>query len=148
MITEKGLHESSTKLQQKGTVLLAMIGEGKTRGQAAILEIDATHNQNIAAIQVSKTPCNSKYIYYFLELNYENIRRTGSGNNQKALNKEREKAIRFPFTTFAEQNEIVSILDMKLSIHDNIEKYIEDSLEKAEILRQSTLKQAFEGKLV
>lgn len=147
-ITQKGLLESSTKLQPKGTVLLAMIGEGKTRGQAAILDIEAAHNQNIAAIQVSKTPCSSKYIYYFFELNYENVRRTGSGNNQKALNKERVKAIRIPFTSFNEQKEIVRMIDMKLSINESIDRYIDDALEKANAMRQSILKQAFEGELV
>ena len=60
MITENGLQNSSTNVQPIGTVLLAMIGEGKTRGQAAILNIPAAHNQNTAAILVSKTPCNPK----------------------------------------------------------------------------------------
>ena len=96
-ITEDGLNNSSTNVQPIGTVLLAMIGEGKTRGQAAILNIPAAHNQNTAAILVSETPCIPKYIYYFLQLNYDNTRRVGSGNNQKALNKERVKAIHFPF---------------------------------------------------
>lgn len=44
MITQHGLNNSSTNLQPIGTVLLAMIGEGKTRGQAAILNIPAAHN--------------------------------------------------------------------------------------------------------
>ena len=106
-ITEEGLKHSSTNIQPIGTVMLAMIGEGKTRGQAAILAVPAAHNQNTAAILVPKTPCNSKYVYYFLQMNYENTRRVGSGNNQKALNKERVRALRIPFTSFAEQKEIV-----------------------------------------
>lgn len=101
-ITEDGLNNSSTNVQPIGTVLLAMIGEGKTRGQAAILNIPAAHNQNTAAILVSETPCIPKYIYYFLQLNYDNTRRVGSGNNQKALNKERVKAIHFPFCSSVE----------------------------------------------
>lgn len=74
MITDIGLKNASSNLQPIGTVLLAMIGEGKTRGQSAILNIPAAHNQNTAAILVSKTLCQPKYIYYFLQLNYENTR--------------------------------------------------------------------------
>ena len=146
-ITEAGLANSSTNLQPAGTVLLAMIGEGKTRGQAAILNTNAAHNQNTAAILVSKTPCDPKYIYYFLLLNYENTRRVGSGNNQKALNKERVRALRFPFTSFEEQRIIVCNIESRFSVFDSIERTIDASLQQAEVLRQSILKQAFEGGL-
>lgn len=146
-ITEAGLANSSTNLQPAGTVLLAMIGEGKTRGQAAILNTNAAHNQNTAAILVSKTPCDPKYIYYFLLLNYENTRRVGSGNNQKALNKERVRALRFPFTSFEEQRIIVANIESRFSVFDSIERTINASLQQAESLRQSILKQAFEGSL-
>ena len=146
-ITENGLKNSSTNLQPIGTVMLAMIGEGKTRGQAAILNIPAAHNQNTAAILVSKTPCQPQYVYYFLEINYENIRRIGSGNNQKALNKERVRALLFPFCSFKEQKIIVKEIESRLSICDQIEKTIEQSLQQAEAMRQSILKQAFEGRL-
>lgn len=147
MITDIGLKNASTNLQPIGTVLLAMIGEGKTRGQSAILNIPAAHNQNTAAILVSKTLCQPKYIYYFLQLNYENTRRVGSGNNQKALNKERVRAIRVPFAPIAEQSIIVKEIEKRLSICDNIEKAVDAALAQADAMRQSILKQAFEGKL-
>jgi Restriction endonuclease S subunits len=146
-ITEEGLKHSSTNIQPIGTVMLAMIGEGKTRGQAAILAVPAAHNQNTAAILVPKTPCNSKYVYYFLQMNYENTRRVGSGNNQKALNKERVRALRIPFTSFAEQKEIVEKIESRLSVCDSIEQTVDAALQQADALRQSILKEAFERRL-
>lgn len=146
-ITEDGLNHSSTNVHPKGTVMLAMIGEGKTRGQAAILNISAAHNQNTAAILVSKTKCQPKYVYYFLQMNYENTRRVGSGNNQKALNKERVRALRFPFCSFEEQKEIVSEIESRISVCDNIEETVNHTLNRAETMRQSILKMAFEGGL-
>lgn len=146
MITDIGLKNASTNLQPIGTVLLAMIGEGKTRGQSAILNIPAAHNQNTAAILVSKTLCQPKYIYYFLQLNYENTRRVGSGNNQKALNKERVRAIRVPFAPIAEQSIIVKEIEKRLSICENIEQTVNTALAQADAMRQSILKQTFEGK--
>lgn len=144
-ITEEGLAHSSTNLHPIGTVMLAMIGEGKTRGQAAILEIPAAHNQNTAAILVSATPCDPKYIYYFLLMNYENTRRVGSGNNQKALNKERVRALRFPFTSFAEQHVIVEAIESRLSVCDSIEQAVDSALNQADSIRQIILKLAFGG---
>ena len=147
-ITQEGLKHASTNIQPVGTVMLAMIGEGKTRGQAALLHVEAAHNQNTAAILVSKTSCEPKYVYYFLMLNYENTRRVGSGNNQKALNKERVRALRFPFTSFEEQSLIVQEIESRLSVCDSIQKTVDTALRQAEALRQSILKKAFEGKLI
>ena len=146
-ITQEGLKHASTNIQPVGTVMLAMIGEGKTRGQAALLHVEAAHNQNTAAILVSKTSCEPKYVYYFLMLNYENTRRVGSGNNQKALNKERVRALRFPFTSFEEQSLIVQEIESRLSVCDSIQKTVDTALQQAEALRQSILKKAFEGGL-
>jgi type I restriction enzyme S subunit len=147
-ITEDGVENSSTNVQPIGTVLLAMIGEGKTRGQAAVLRVNAAHNQNTAAILVSKTPCSPYYIYYYLMMNYEYTRRVGSGNNQKALNKERVRAIQIPFTSFDEQKQIVMEIESRLSVCEDIEKNVNHTLQQADALRQSILKKAFKGKLV
>ena len=146
-ITDEGLAHASTKIQPVGTVMLAMIGEGKTRGQAAILKVPAAHNQNTAAILVSMTPCQPEFLYYFFQLNYENTRRVGSGNNQKALNKERVRALHFPFASFDEQREIVSEIESRLSVCDAIEKTIITTLQQTDSMRQVVLKQAFEGRI-
>lgn len=147
-ISQEGYENTSTELHPKGTVLLAMIGEGKTRGQAAILRIPAAHNQNTAAIRVSEIGLPAEYIYYFLQYQYEQTRKAGSGNNQKARNKSRVSNIVFPLCSVAEQKEIVNQLEEKLSIIEQNEKEIEDALTKAELLRQSILKKAFSGQLL
>ena len=144
-ITSDGLDHASTNVHPAGTVMLAMIGEGKTRGQAAILNTEAAHNQNTAAILVSDTPCSSRFIFYFLQMNYDHTRRVGSGNNQKALNKERVRALRFPFTSFSEQRQIVAEIESRLSVCDSIEQTVDTALSQAEAMRQSILKKAFEG---
>ncbi len=147
-ISNLGLAHASTLLHPAGTVLLGMIGEGKTRGQAAILEIPACNNQNSAAIRVSETPLPSEYVYRFLEGEYEQTRRRGSGGNQPALNKERVKAIPFPLPPLAEIHRIVTEVERSCSLIDQLEYQVGLNMEKAERLRQSILKRAFEGKLV
>jgi type I restriction enzyme S subunit len=148
MITELGLANTSTQVHPSGTVLLGMIGEGKTRGQAAILEIVACNNQNSAAIRVSESGLPSEYIYNFLLVEYEHIRQIGSGNNQPALNKTRVQLIHFPLPPLLEQHRIVAEIERRLSVTDETEKTIDQSLKQAERLRRSILKKAFEGKLV
>ena len=65
-ITAEGLKNSSTDLHPPGTVLLGMIGEGKTRGQVSILDIPACNSQNSAAIRVSEAGASPEYVFYYL----------------------------------------------------------------------------------
>jgi len=147
-VTVEGLENTSCKLHPIGTVIIAMIGEGKTRGQAAILKIEASHNQNTAAIRVDNKIYKSQLLYYYLVLKYEDNRRVGSGNNQKALNKERVKNISIPLPPIKEQQQIVQAIESRLSVADKMEESITQSLQQAEALKQSILKKAFEGKLM
>jgi type I restriction enzyme, S subunit len=147
-ITSLGLAQTSTSMHPIGTVLLGMIGEGKTRGQVAILEIEACNNQNSAAIRVPDTPIPPEYIYRFLEGEYDRTRRRSSGGNQPALNKERVKAIPFPLPPLAEIQRIVVEVERCCSLIDQLENQVEFDLEKAKRLRQAVLKRAFECRLV
>jgi type I restriction enzyme S subunit len=147
-ITAEGLANSSTRLNPKGSVLLGMIGEGKTRGQVAILDIDACNNQNCAAIWVSTTPIEPTFVYCWLWSQYEATRRESSGNNQPALNKTRVENIPMPLPPLDEQAQIVAELAETLSQIDAADLAIDHGLVRAARLRQSLLKQAFEGKLV
>ncbi|WP_162148583.1 restriction endonuclease subunit S [Desulfuromonas sp. TF] len=147
-ITDLGLKSSSTKLHPPGTILLGMIGEGKTRGQVAILDIEACNNQNSAAIRVSDTEIVSEYIYSFLEQEYERTRLRGSGGNQPALNKSRVEQIPFSLPPIEEQHQIVAEVERRLSIVADAEAQVDANLRRAARLRQSILKQAFSGQLV
>lgn len=146
-ITVVGLNNTSTTLHPAGTVMLAMIGEGKTRGQAAILDISACHNQNTAAIGLSGNGHAPEYLFYYLLFKYEVNRRVGSGNNQKALNKTRIMDFDFPICSIMEQTQIVQEIESRLSVCDKLTETIDTSLKQAEALRQWILKKAFDGKL-
>lgn len=147
-ITNLGLSNSSTNIHPIGTVMLAMIGEGKTRGQAGILKIEACHNQNTAAIRVNKKYLLSEYLYYFFMFNYEQTRRIGSGNNQKALNKTIIENMSFPICSLTEQTQIVAILESKLTACDQLAAELAKQLKQAELLKQAVLKAAFSGGLL
>jgi type I restriction enzyme, S subunit len=148
LITQLGVENSNAKTNAPGTVLLAMIGEGKTRGQVAILNIEAATNQNVAAIRCANTPILPKYVFFWLQSRYEKNRTKGSGGMQQALNARIIKEIPIPIPPIEEQRVIVFEIERHFSVIDQIEKIIDQSLIQAEKLRQSILKKAFEGKLV
>ncbi|MBU1263796.1 MAG: restriction endonuclease subunit S [Gammaproteobacteria bacterium] len=145
-ISEVGLLNSSTQINPPGTVLLGMIGEGKTRGQAAILEIPAANNQNCAAIWVAHAGLPPSYVYHWFAAQYEETRLVGSGNNQQALNKSLVEAMVFPLPPLAEQQAIIEEIERRLSLTDEGESQVNTNLQRAERLRQSILSRAFSGK--
>jgi type I restriction enzyme S subunit len=147
-ITSAGYENSSVKINPPGTVLLAMIGEGKTRGQAAILDIPATNNQNVAAILCSASPVPSEWIFYWLMAQYEQTRRGSSGGMQYALNSERVRAIKLPIAPGSEMRRIIEQVEARLSMIHQVEKIIIANLARIERLRQSILQRAFSGQLV
>ena len=147
-ITEDGLKNSSVTLHPIGTVLLGMIGEGKTRGQVSILNIPACNSQNSAAIRVAEAGLPPEYVFYYLWGQYDATRRIGSGNNQPALNKSRVQELLIPLPPLAEQFLIVAEVERRLSVIQQAEAAVEANLTRAERMRQSILKQAFSGKLV
>jgi len=146
-ITKLGLEHSNAKLNPIGSVLLAMIGEGKTRGQAAILDLPSTTNQNVAGILVSETPILSDWVFYWFLSRYEQTRKSGSGGMQYALNAERIKNFTLPLSPLAEQHRIVAEVERRLSVMGEVEAAVGVTLARAERLRQAILKRAFEGKL-
>lgn len=147
-ITELGLANASTVIHPVGTVMLGMIGEGKTRGQTAILDVEACHNQNCAAIRATGADLVPEYLYYYLTQQYEVTRAAGSGNNQPALNKRKVEALVLPLPPLNEQARIAIELDRALTLVFHAEIVVSNNLMRAARLQQSILKCAFEGKLV
>jgi type I restriction enzyme S subunit len=120
-ITELGLKNSSTKLYPNGTLLMAMYGQGITRGKVAILGIEATINQACGAITPkNKNELLSEYLYYFFENNYDYVRNLGHGANQKNLSGALIKAIEISFpNTIEEQESIIAtfkLLDRRINV--------------------------------
>ncbi|HHX8750396.1 TPA: restriction endonuclease subunit S [Morganella morganii] len=146
-ITDLGLDKTSTNIHPVGTVMLAMIGQGKTRGQTAILDIEACHNQNTAALRVPSGFAVPEFLYLFLEKQYEKTRRVGGGNNQQALNKSFVQSLAFPLPPFEEQIEIVETLNKLFHHTDIIQKQIDNALSQINSLTQSILAKAFRGEL-
>jgi len=86
-ITEKAVKESSAKLYSAGSLIIAMYGQGLTRGRTAKLGIDATTNQACAVLyDINNDLVLTDYLWIYLQNEYHRIRELASGNNQPNLN--------------------------------------------------------------
>ncbi len=108
-ITEAGLQNSSAKRFPPGTLLMAMYGQGKTRGQVAKLGIEATTNQACAAILLQDGHVTDFYFQY-LSSQYEAIRELGNAGTQQNLSGGILKSVPVPVPPTNEQRRIAHFL--------------------------------------
>tara|TARA_R110002096_G_scaffold259030_1_gene452639 strand:- start:123216 stop:124451 length:1236 start_codon:yes stop_codon:yes gene_type:complete len=109
-ITTIALDECPLRILPVGSVLMAMIGQGKTRGKVALLDIEATINQNFASI-VPGESIDSAFLFHLLESSYQRLRSSGRGSNQDALNCKIVRDSLLALPVMGEQQEIASIAD-------------------------------------
>jgi type I restriction enzyme S subunit len=147
-ITQEGFDNSSVRILPPGTVLLAMIGEGKTRGQTAILKIQATINQNIAAIIIDHGLIVSEYLWYWFQSQYQTTREAGNGSGPQALNCQRVRELLFILPPLEEQKEIVRRVEERFAKIEKIEQEYQKAVKLCDRLEQETLAKAFRGELV
>lgn len=137
-ISELGLRKSSAKLIPENTILLAMIGQGKTRGQIALLKFEAAINQNCAAIIFGKSQ-EPEFYYHYLLSQYENIRNLSNSAGQSNLSGALVKAINVLVPPYNEQKKIAQILstwDKAISV---TEKLLTNSQQQKKALMQQLL---------
>lgn len=137
-ISEEGLNGSSAKLVPAGTVLLAMIGQGKTRGQVALLKFESTINQNCAAI-IFNNDQEPYFHFNFLLSQYEAIRSMSNSAGQSNLNGALVKTIKVPVPPLAEQKKIAKILSAWDKAIEITEKFLLNSQQQKKSLMQKLL---------
>ncbi|MBD5169005.1 MAG: restriction endonuclease subunit S [Oscillibacter sp.] len=107
-VSKQAVENLNLTVYPKGTLLMAMYGQGKTRGTVAMLEIDATVNQACAAITLKQG--KPKFLFFQLQNAYENIRKLSNTGNQENLNADIVKTFRILWAPDAEQQKIAAIL--------------------------------------
>lgn len=109
-ISEEGLNNSASKLFPEGTVLIAMYGQGKTRGQVALLGIEAATNQACAAILPQKG-IEPYFVFLNLVGRYQELRDLSNSGGQENLTQGLIRGIPFSYPTdVAEQKTIAACL--------------------------------------
>ena len=117
-ISELGLKESSAKIFPKDTVLMAMYGDGKTKGQVGYLRVEAATNQACCSMHCEDIN-DASYLFYYLRFNYQEIIRRAIGGAQENLSKgliegikilkpQKDTIQRFTFNQFLRSSEIIT----------------------------------------
>ncbi|EDV9707989.1 restriction endonuclease subunit S [Salmonella enterica subsp. enterica] len=146
-ITPIALKECTLKIFSPGTLLLAMYGEGKTRGQVTELKIHAACNQACAAIICNKEKIDLQFLKMRLMENYQETRKAAAGGNQPNLNLNKVREIPVIVPSLPEQAEIVRRVEQLFAYADTIEKQVNNALTRVNSLTQSILAKAFRGEL-
>jgi len=109
-ITDAGLTNSSAKLFPEKTILVAMYGQGKTRGQVAMLGIKAATNQACAAI-LPRKDIDPRFVFLNLGSRYEAMRRLSNSGGQENLSQGLIQGLQFSYPKdVAEQQRIADCL--------------------------------------
>ncbi len=138
-ITFEGLSNSSAKLMPKGTILMAMYGQGKTRGQVGILGIESTTNQANANIIVNNHT-NNFFVYQQLVKKYEEIRKSANEGGQANLSLSIVKDITISWTPSLDEQKKIGLffkrIDETIALH-------QDKLTQLKKLKDAFLQQMF-----
>lgn len=123
-ITSLGVEKSSTRKAQKGNVVIASAGQGKTRGQVSFLKIDTFINQSIIAIEVNNNLLDEKYLFYNLKSRYRELRSiSDSASVRGSLTTKMFKDLKIDIPSLKYQKKISKILytlDSKIEVNNKI----------------------------
>lgn len=119
LITQEGFSNSSAKWIPKGALVMALAGQGKTKGMVAQLGFQTTCNQSMAAI-IPDYRIESRYLYWWLSSNYQNIRNMAGGEARDGLNLDMLGSIQCPLPTVTEQQTIADFLDAQTAKIDTL----------------------------
>jgi len=148
-VTECALEECNLTLYPPGTLLIAMYGEGRTRGKCSELMLEATTNQAIAAIRLRPEAVHLKsWVKLCLQSQYEEMRRVASGGVQPNLNLGLVRSIVIPVPPSGVWEKLVDEVDRRLSLADELDRAVSATLVRSAAVRTSLLDRAFSGALV
>ena len=124
-ITQRGIDSCSTKMIPAGAVVVALAGQGKTRGTVARTRIELCTNQSLCAI-VSNEHLESDFLFHYLVSQYDNLRAISSGDGTRGgLNLKMIREYKVPVPPLEVQREIVRILDQFTTLEAELEAELE-----------------------
>jgi type I restriction enzyme, S subunit len=124
-VTALALRECHLPRVQPGSVLIAITGQGKTRGKVTLLQIESTINQHLAYIAPRLSIATPEYLQFALSAAYHELRRISddSGSTRGALTCEDLKSFKVALPPVEDQKEIVAVINSRTheldeAIHD------------------------------
>ena len=145
-ITERALRNCSLRLYEPGTLLIAMYGQGKTRGMTAMLGIRSATNQACAALTANTNLITSEYLWAAFQAAYDAIREMAQGSGQPNLSAEIISRFSIPVPPIDEQKEICDRFFSRLPVIDKTLQVKRGQLSVLREQRQSLIYEYVTGK--
>lgn len=149
LVTDLALKQCHLPIVPAGSVLIALTGQGKTRGQATMLRIEATINQHLAFLTPDEQWLDSEYLYWFLEGQFESLRMIsdGQGGTKGALTCDDLKQFQIPLPMVHVQKEIAAQLYRDTGKVDALTGHVNLEIKTLHELRQATITDAVLGRI-
>lgn len=145
-ITDLGLEGSAARVAPPGTLLMAMYGQGVTRGRVAILEIPASYNQACAGIRFH-SEVHVRFGFYFFIAAYSFVRDSGNETSQMNLSTGAIRKFKIAIPPLKEQKAIVDELDRSISQVDLLLGECRDAISILNERRTALISAAVTGKI-
>jgi len=117
-------------------------------GITGVVERDLVVNQQLHAFLIPEEVLDSKFLAYAIKTQVPFMEQVATATTITYMNKSKCNSVPVPLPPINEQKRIVEKIERRLSVANGIEQEFDQALARAEGLRQSILKRAFEGKLV
>ncbi|WP_293004805.1 restriction endonuclease subunit S [Nitrosomonas sp.] len=142
-VSPLALKETNLSVYPEGTLIVAMYGQGKTRGQITELMIEAATNQACAAIRlIDPDECHRQYVKLFFEKIYDEIRELAAGGAQPNLNLSKVKETVIYLPPLPEQHRIVAKVDELMVLCDQLKSTITQASQLQKKLADVVVEQA------
>lgn len=148
-VTEFAVRKCHLPVVPAESVLIALTGQGKTRGQVAMLRIEATINQHLAFLSPDPAVLDAEFLFWVLTGMYQALRivSDGQGGTKGALTCEELGRFNIPIPPLSEQKEIVARLYRETREVDRLMSHVRGELELLNELRSVTLTDAVLGRI-
>ena len=149
MVTDEALRACHLPIVEPGAVLVALTGQGKTRGQATVLRIQATINQHLAFISLDTERFDSDYVFWTLTGMYGALRMVsdGQGGTKGALTCEDLSQFEVPMPPLAVQRAIAQTVAYETARIDDLISHTNDEIGLLKELRAATIADAVLGRI-
>jgi len=148
-VTRTALRQCHLPIAAPGAVLVALTGQGKTRGMAALLKIEATISQHLACITCDPERLNSEYLFWLLTGQYPALRvvSDGQGGTKGALTCEELGRFEILLPPLAVQAEIAKQLREQTQRIDELQEHAKAEITLLQELRAATITEAVLGRV-
>lgn len=148
-VTDAALHACHLPIVEPGALLVALTGQGKTRGQVTVLRIQATINQHLAYLALDELRFDSNYMLWTLTGLYSALRMIsdGQGGTKGALTCDDLARFEVPMPSLPVQQEIAKAVSSETSKIDDLIAHTLDEIALLKELRSATITDAVLGRV-